>query len=335
MKAVLAGPKSSGKSTLFNMLCTAVGAKPYQDKKERILTLTLEDERLRRLQALTKRPKIVFATYTLTDLTSAASEAESVALWRQADVLVCVFKFDSYDGFKAQKDEFISKLIQLDLEVSLPRYEKLKAASVKGGLHQQTDRDEFEILEPAIECLKRGSPLWQLNLSSESRKVLSHFGFLTLKNFVWVVNLPEENASESGYKESLDSFFVAASLELQLCELAECDRGEFAKAYGLEKPVALNLIRHIFFKGGYILFFTVGDEEVRGWALERGSSAVKAAGKIHTDMERGFIKAEVIKFDDYINCGGRDGAQYSGKMRLEGADYIVNDGDVLQFRFSK
>ncbi|MCX7704151.1 MAG: DUF933 domain-containing protein [Planctomycetota bacterium] len=335
MKAVLAGPRYSGKSGLFDLIQSVSGAKPHLERKERIITVTLDDHRLRKLQSLTKRPEIVFATYLLIDSTPAASDAESIALWRQSDVLVAVLKPNSLDEVQKLKTDFINELIKLDLEVSLPRYERLKTASAKGGLHQAVDKEEFEILSPSVEHLKKNSPLWELPLSFEAKKVLSHFAFLSLKNVVWVVNLSEENASASGFRKDIDSFAVAISLEQQLFQLSESERQEFAVAYGLEKPVAAELIPHLYRKGGYITFFTVGDREVRAWSLEKGLTAQKAAGKIHTDMEQGFIKAEVVRFEDYEKYGSKESAQYAGKLRLEGADYIVNDGDVLQFRFSK
>jgi len=335
MRAVIVGPKYSGKTALFDLLCRFVDARPRITKKEQSITVTLEDERLLKLQRLTERPKAVFPTYTIVDVLPAASDAERVAIWRSADVLICLIRVETPDEFASKRDGFLEELIESDAEVALPRYEHLKKAVEKGGPRLQENRSELEALKSCVERLKEGRPLAGLGLSAERRKLISHFAFLSLKGMVWVANLSEEFAAMSGCDEEAGLFRIPVLLETELFELAEEERGEFMSLYGLGCSSVPALLRYIFFGGGWVLFFTVGEEEVRGWAVEAGTSAKDAAGKIHTDIQKGFIKAEVIPFNDYVECGGRDGAQYAGKMRLEGADYTVRDGDVIQFRFAK
>lgn len=335
MRAVIVGPRCSGKTTLFNLLCAAVDARPRKTKKEQSITITLKDERILKLQELTERPKAVFPTYSVVDVLPAAGDAERVAIWRSADVLLCLIRVETPDEFPSKRDDFLRRLVESDAEVALPRYKHLKKAVEKGGPHLEENRSELEMLEPCVERLEKGIPLTGLALSAEKRKVLSHFAFLSLKSVVWVANLPEESAAMSGYDERMDLFCSAVLLETELAELSKEERDEFMSIYGLESSSVPELLRHIFFGGGWVLFFTVGDEEVRGWAIEAGTTAKESAAKIHTDIQKGFIKAEVIPFSDYVECGGRDGAQYGGRMRLEGADYTVQDGDVIQFRFSR
>jgi len=335
MKAVIVGPKYSGKTTLFDLFCRFVDARPHIMKKEQSITVTLDDERLLKLQRLTERPKAVFPTYTIVDVLPAASDAERVAIWRSADVLVCLIRAETPDEFSSKRDEFLRGLVESDAEVALPRYEHLKKVVEKGGPRLEENRSELEALKSCVERLKKGLPLAGLELSAEKRKVLSHFAFLSLKGMVWLANISEESAATSGCDEEAGLFRIPVLLETELLELAEEERSEFMSLYGLECSSVPALLRYIFFGGGWVLFFTVGDEEVRGWAIEVGTSAKEAAGKIHTDIQKGFIKAEVIPFSDYVEYGGRDGAQYAGRMRLEGADYTVRDGDVIQFRFAK
>lgn len=335
MRAVIAGPEYSGKTTLFDAFCSSVSTKRYRTRKEQLLTVTLEDERLRVLQGLTGRPKAVFPTYTVVDVLPTASDAERIAIWRTADVLLCVLKAEATDDPKKRREDFIRRLVELDVKVALPRYEQLKVAVEKGGPRLKENHLEMEALEPCVEELKAGRPLTALKISDEWHKVLSHFSFLTLKRRIWVVNLPDDMAHMSGYNEEMGAFCIAALLENELSELSDEEKEQFMGIYGLKDSKIYPLLRYIFFEGGWILFFTVGDDEVRAWAVKRGTTAFEAAGKIHTDIQKGFIKAEVIPFNDYVEWGGRDAAQYAGKMRLEGADYTIKDGDVVQFRFSK
>ncbi|MCT6867727.1 MAG: redox-regulated ATPase YchF, partial [Gilliamella apicola] len=211
----------------------------------------------------------------------------------------------------------------------------------KGG-----DKDakfELEILEKCLPHLEQGKKLLLLDLSKEELDAVKYLSFLTLKPTMYIANVNEDGFENNPYLEKVKAIAaqeksvvvpVCAAIEAELAELDDADRDEFMQDLGLTEPGLNRVIR-----AGYSLlnlqtYFTAGVKEVRAWTISVGDTAPQAAGKIHTDFEKGFIRAQTIAFDDFIKYGGEQGAKEAGKMRSEGKDYIVQDGDIMNFLFN-
>ena len=215
------------------------------------------------------------------------------------------------------------------------------AKKAKGG--DKVAKFELTVLEKMKPILDEGKPLRSLELSKEEAAAISYMNLLTLKPTMYVANVNEDGFENNPYLDQVRAIAaeenalvvaVCASIEADIAELDDEDRDEFMADMGLEEPGLNRVIRT-----GYELltletYFTAGVKEVRAWTYPIGSTAPQAAGKIHTDFEKGFIRAEIIGYDDYIENNGEQGAKDAGKWRLEGKEYIVKDGDVIHFRFN-
>ncbi|WP_290630320.1 DUF933 domain-containing protein, partial [Aquisalimonas sp.] len=188
-----------------------------------------------------------------------------------------------------------------------------------------------------------GDPARMLHLEPEEQALVREFHLLTAKPVLYVANVTEggfdnnahlDRLREMAEREQAGVVVLCAAIEAELSLLDEADRDEFLAEYGLDEPGLNRLIRAGYDLLGLRTYFTAGPKEVRAWTILKGDTAPQAAGRIHTDFERGFIRAEVIGFDDYIACGGEAGAKSAGKTRLEGKEYIVHEGDVIHFRFN-
>lgn len=184
-------------------------------------------------------------------------------------------------------------------------------------------------------------PLRLLSLSEEEKRTLSGFGFLSQKPLLILFNLGEEDVgkplppdlSEILARERLEAVPLCGKMEMEVTELAETDRVEFLKELGLTESARDRFVRSCHHLLQLVSFLTHNQEEVRAWSIRQGTSAVRAAGKIHSDIERGFIRAEVVHYNDFVQCGSEARCREMGKLRLEGKDYIVQDGDIIRFRF--
>jgi ribosome-binding ATPase YchF (GTP1/OBG family) len=220
-----------------------------------------------------------------------------------------------------------------DLEVVTSRAERLEASARKPRPDRESLLKELEVVKLVRDTLDKGKPVASLGLSTDDKRLLRSFGLLTDKPEVVVLN----GVHGQGVPESLQSkvpavLNVDAKLELELSELEPQERPAFLAELAIRELGRERIIRHAYDAVGIITFFTAGEPEVRGWNLERGASAVEAAGKIHTDLAKGFIRAEVTAFDDLRAAGSLKDAKAKHLMRLEGKDYIVKDGDVIYFR---
>ena len=215
------------------------------------------------------------------------------------------------------------------------------AKKAKGG--DQDAKFELAVLEKLLPHLNEGGLLRAVDLSKEEHNAISYMNFLTLKPTMYIANVNEDVFENNPYldkvkaianKENAVVVSVCAAIESDIAELEDDEKQEFMEELGLDEPGLNRVIR-----AGYNLltlqtYFTAGVKEVRAWTYPEGSTAPQAAGKIHTDFEKGFIRAEIVGFDDYISNDGESGAKEAGKWRLEGKDYIVKDGDVIHFRFN-
>ena len=233
-----------------------------------------------------------------------------------------------------------TELALADLEACERAMTRLQKRA-KGG-----DKDakfELEILEKCLPHLEQGKKLLLLDLSKEELDAVKYLSFLTLKPTMYIANVNEDGFENNPYLEKVKAIAaqeksvvvpVCAAIEAELAELDDADRDEFMQDLGLTEPGLNRVIR-----AGYSLlnlqtYFTAGVKEVRAWTISVGDTAPQAAGKIHTDFEKGFIRAQTIAFDDFIKYGGEQGAKEAGKMRSEGKDYIVQDGDIMNFLFN-
>jgi ribosome-binding ATPase YchF (GTP1/OBG family) len=222
-----------------------------------------------------------------------------------------------------------------DLSVVTNRVERLEASTKKPRPDREQQLKELEIVKKVQETLEASRDVASLGLTEDEKKPLRSFGLLTDKPIVVVLNAPHgQEPPEALVQAAPDLLVIDAKLELELVQLDPDERAVFMEDLGVTELGRNRIIRKAYDTVGIITFFTAGEPEVRGWNLERGASAVEAAGKIHTDIARGFIRAEVTGFEDLRNAGSVKEAKARNLQRLEGKDYIVKDGDVIYFRSS-
>ncbi len=223
------------------------------------------------------------------------------------------------------------------VEKGIARVEKTARSGNKDALQRKV------FLERVRDHLDHGDPVRSLDLTPDERADLAELHLLTIKPTMYIANVAEDGFEDNPYlaqveeiarAEGAEVVAVCAAIEAELVELEDDERSEFLQEMGLEEPGLNRVIRAGYQLLGLETYFTAGEKEVRAWTYSSGSTAPQAAGKIHTDFERGFIRAEVTGYDDFIQCRGEHGAKEAGKLRLEGKEYIVQDGDVIHFRFN-
>jgi GTP-binding protein YchF len=231
-----------------------------------------------------------------------------------------------------------SELLLNDLMVVERRLERLQQELSKGNPGREKNQIEREksLFEKLNAAISDEIPLRDLNLSQEEQKILSGFGLLTLKPVLVLLNLADEQqAPQVDYLHKHSQVVgLRGKLEMEIAQLAPGEAEEFMQEFGIEEPVLQRVIRLSYDLLNLQSFFTVGEDEVRAWTVQRGSSAMEAAGVIHSDLQKGFIRAEVIRYDELISLGGVVGARSKGKLRLEGKDYRVEDGEIVHIRFN-
>jgi ribosome-binding ATPase YchF (GTP1/OBG family) len=266
----------------------------------------------------------------------AVLDATLIPMMRELDAILIVVASPAIGGptllptLKAIEDE----LIFADYEQAERRLERIKK-------ERAPDEVERAALESVLGCLDQGAPLRMLELSAQEQKVLSHFCFLSQKPALLVVNCAAEEASQPTPPQAvevlqgrgIEAFRMAAAFEAELWELEENERGELLRETGLSASAADRLNAALYRRLGLMTFYTAGEPEAHAWALPVGSTALDAAAKIHSDIARGFIRAEVISFADFEHYGSEARVKAAGRLRLEGKDYVMQDGDVIHIRF--
>ena len=337
MRVGIVGFAGSGKSTLFQLL-TGTRPDPGKIHGGQVGMAALSDPRLDYLATLHKPKKVTPATVEFLDTPgllagSHADNPQRLALIREGDALLVVLNGFTGADPAAELTAFRDEMLFADLEVVTSRVERLEASIKKPRPDRDVLTKELAIVKTVQATLEAGKTVATLELSDEDKKPLRSFGLLTDKPHVAILNtLQGKGITQSLQALATDAIAIDSKLELELSQLEPEERAAFMADLGVEELGRERIIRRAYDAVGIITFFTAGEPEVRGWNLERGATAVDAAGKIHTDLAKGFIRAEVTAFDDLQQAGSVKDAKAKHLQRLEGKEYIVKDGDVMYFR---
>jgi ribosome-binding ATPase len=340
MKIGLVGYQGGGKSTVFELL-TGTRPDPAKVHSGQVGVATVPDERFDRLVALHKPKKTVPARIELFDTpglsrTEQSANVQRLAIIREAAALVQVIGAFAGADPLAEASAFIDDLVLADLQVVGNRIERLRKDSTKPRPDREELKAELEALEPIAARLESGEPVRGMELTATQKKAVRSFALLTLKNRLVVLNTAESDYDESALKEleARGHRAIAApfGLELEVQALPEAERTEFAAEMGLKEPSRDKLLRAIFDVTDQITFYTAAAKEVHAWLLKRGSTVLEAAHEIHSDLARGFVRAEIWSVDDLLRLGSERELKAAGLHHVEGKDYIVQDGDEVFIR---
>lgn len=356
----IVGLPNVGKSTLFNALTNAsVSAEnyPFCTIDPHIGVVAVPDPRLQRLSALVKPEKTVPAHTEFVDiagLVAGAAKGEGLgnkflASIRETQTLAQVVRCFADDNVVhvAGKVDPIADIEVINTELCLAdqaTVDKALQKTIKSSRSgDKAAKRQQQKLETLMSHLDQGRPVRSMKLSTADLDSIKSLHLLTLKPTLYIANVAEDKLEhnpwldqlrETAQQEDAELIPVCAAIESEISQLQEHDKQAFLEALGMSEPGLNRVIRAGYRLLGLQNYFTAGPQEVRAWTIPVGATAQSAAGVIHTDFERGFIRAEVAAFDDYIACNGEQGAKEAGKWRSEGKDYIVHDGDVILFRFN-
>lgn len=351
MKIGIVGLPQSGKTTVFNAASGKTETVGDYSKAAHRAIIKIPDPRLDRLFELVSPGKATHAEIDYIDLCAFSGKGKqtdkaSIDIPQDlhyADALMVVVKcFASEADPENNLNLFIEELILSDQIIVERNLEKQRRTAQLAA--NKEARMQVDILQKCLNHLEDATPLSQIDFESNEIGLIDIYKFLSIKPVLVVLNIAEEDlGTEDKWLGQFKKFeipgvreFVAicGKIEMELAQLDSDDRDEFLKDLGIENPAMAMLIQKSYGLMGLISFFSVSEPEVRAWTVRSGTSARKAAGQVHTDMEKGFIRAEVVKFEDFDKFGSMSAAKEAGKYRLEGKDYIVQDGDVIFFRFN-
>lgn len=362
LKCGIVGLPNVGKSTLFNALTSAKALAanyPFATKDPNVGIITVPDPRLDKLSELVNPQKVLPTTIEIVDiagLIKGASQGEGLgnqflANIREVDAIVHVvrcFQDDNVvhvDGSVdpvRDKEIIDTELLLKDIETLEKRIERLKKMA------KTNDKEVLKNLETVqlmMEKMQNGVAVRDIEIEEDQQSLVDEMYLLTSKPVLYVCNVDEDSVNEGNEftksfkelvaNEDAEVILICAGIEADIAELdTKEDRMEFLEEMGLSEPGVNVVIRACYKLLNLITYFTAGEKEVRAWTIIEGTKAPQAAGVIHTDFEKGFIRAEVIGYDDYVNYGSESAVKDAGKMGVEGKEYIVNDGDVMHFRFN-
>jgi GTP-binding protein YchF len=357
----IVGLPNVGKSTLFNALTQTAAAQaanyPFCTIEPNIGKVNVPDFRLEKLTKIAGSQEIIPAQIEFVDiagLVRGASTGEGLgnkflSHIREVDAIINVvrcFEDENITHVEGQVDPLRDiELIQLELIIAdMESLEKRIPALEKKARLDKEAAAQIEVAKKVLEILKDGKAARLTKIKSEEEKIFKELQLITSKPQLFVCNLKEHELAGNKYSDLVEKFGKENSYQvLKICAQIEAEvagletdeeKKEFLESVGLEETGLAQIIKSSYHLLNLITFFTVGPKECHAWTLKKDSSAPKAAGVIHTDFEKGFIRAETISYEDYVNLGGEEGSKTAGKLRLEGKDYITQDGDVFHFRFN-
>jgi GTP-binding protein YchF len=356
----IVGLPNVGKSTLFNALTKAGIAAanfPFCTIDPNVGVVPVPDPRLQRLADIVHPQKVIPASMEFVDiagLVAGASKGEGLgnqflAHIREVDAIAHVVRcFEHPDIVHvAGKIDPVADIETIDTELALADLESVDKALQRVERAAKANDKEAMAKRPVLEklaaALNEGNAARSVVLDDEERAAIRDLFLLTMKPLMYVANVREDGFENNPYLDAVRERAepegavvvpVCAAIEEELAQLDEADRGEFLASMGLSEPGLDRVVRAAYTLLGLQTYFTAGPKEVRAWTVKRGATAPQAAGVIHTDFEKGFIRAETVSFDDYTKYNGESGARDAGRLRLEGKEYRVQEGDVLHFRFN-
>lgn len=356
----LVGLPNAGKSSLYNAL-TGGGALaapyPFATKDPNIGVARVPDERVDRLAAMSASKNVIHAQVEVVDiggLVEGASQGEGLgnkflANIREVDAIVFVLRAFENDDIVGSPDP-LEHLRVVELELALADLEAVEKRLTQATRQAKLDRtlgDEIDALQLAHDALAEGRPLYRAGLDDETRDLLAPYFLLTNRRVLAVVNVGEDDldtipdaeaqvaAEFNDAGDNVEVIGMCVQLEAEAAAIADPDeRAEMLEGFGLGEGALFRMVRSAYHLLGLRTYFTTGDKETRAWTFYEGSTAPVCAGRIHTDFQRGFIRAEVIQWDELLGLGSWTKAREAGKLRVEGKDYIGRDGDVMEFRFN-
>jgi ribosome-binding ATPase len=360
IKCGIVGLPNVGKSTLFNALTKAgipAANFPFCTIDPNVGIVPVPDPRLEALSAIARPQKIIPATIEFVDiagLVAGAAQGEGLgnkflAHIREVDAITHVVRCFEHEDIVhvAGRIDPIADIETIDTELALADLDTVERSLARAEKSAKAGDKEAivkrDVLTRVRAHLDAGHPVRSLALDTSDRAAIRDLFLLTMKPVLYVANVREEGFTGNPHLEAVrvraasegaEVVPVCASIEEELAQLDDADKGAFLADMGLEEPGLDRLIRAAYRLLGLQTYFTAGEKEVRAWTVFVGATAPQAAGVIHSDFERGFIRAETIAFNDYIRLKGESGAREAGRLRLEGKEYVVQEGDVLHFRFN-
>jgi ribosome-binding ATPase len=359
LRIAIVGLAEVGKTTLFHILTRAHSGVATPSKTEtHVGVVPVPDPRLDRLSAMYHPRKTVHASIEYLDAPGSVIElvrsgSRAASSIREVDALAHVVRAFQNDAVpppggqvnpKGDLETTDLELVLSDLAVAEKRIERL-AKDVKRQKNPSLEH-ELEVVGKCKSALEKQTPLREIDFSPEERKLIRGFTFLSIKPMVYVLNLDESDAARAGAAEEFAAQMglarrprtavtaVCGRVEAELAELTDAEAVEFMESYGLKESALARFIRTGYRLLDLISFFTVGEDECRAWTIRAGSTALDAAGEIHTDIQKGFIRAEVVSYDDLVAAGSLPETKARGQFKLEGKEYVVHDGEVVHFRHS-